>query len=110
MARTEARAGVFIDLRRRKKFSKKVSGKPGRRKLNALLPNVRAPRPSRTAQAYRAAERLFRHGLETFAPKGAFLLQMLADGDQLIVADALFEPIGVDFQPMFGSASPSKRR
>jgi hypothetical protein len=61
----------------------------GTEEVKCPLLSVRAPRPSRAAQANRAAKRLFRHGLEAFAPKGAFLLQMLADGNQLVVADAL---------------------
>lgn len=62
----------------------------------ALWHGVRAPRPPGSAQADGPAECLFRHGLKAFASKGAFLLQVLANGDQLVIADALFEPRPVD--------------
>ena len=59
----------------------------------AWLPDASAAGPP---QAHAAAQRVFRHGLKAFASQGAFLLQVLADGDQLVIADALFElrPVG----------------
>lgn len=56
-----------------------------------------APRSPGPGQAHVASQRLFRHGLKAFVSKGAFLLQVLADGDQLVIADALFEPPPVGF-------------
>ncbi len=56
--------------------------KPGRRKLNAFGLVFVSPRPPWPSHVHRAAQGLFRHGLKAFAPKGALLLQMLANGDQ----------------------------
>ena len=47
---------------------------------------------ARPAQAYVSAKRLFCHGLKAVASSGSLLLQMLANGDQLVIADALLEP------------------
>ena len=54
-------------------------------------PLARYPHASaaRSAQAYVVAQRLFRHGLDAFASQGSFLFQVLADGDPLVIADAL---------------------
>ena len=68
---------------------RKLGRKLGRRKLNALRLNfgsARAPGPS---HGYRAAQGFFCHGLKAFAAKGALLLQVLTNGDQLVGADAL---------------------
>lgn len=73
--------------------------KPGRRKLNARGPGCFAPRPPGPAQADVTTQRLFRRGLKALASEGSFLLQVLADGDQLIVADTLFEPRPAGFGP-----------
>ncbi len=52
--------------------------------------SARLGRPGRRTAA--GEPRSPRHGLEAFAPKGALLLQVLANGDQLVIADALVEP------------------
>lgn len=64
------------------------------------MPSSFSSRPRRSPgppHAHWAAQGLFRHSLKAFASKGAFLLQVLANGDQLVIADALFEPCPTGF-------------
>jgi len=64
--------------------------KPGRRKLNAIGLDCGSHWAPGTTRARGAAQRLFRHSLKAFASKGALVLQVLANGNQLVIADALF--------------------
>lgn len=73
--------------------------KPGRRKLSPRAIGFGVTRAPGSPYVDRAAQGLFRHGLEAFAAEGAFLLQVLANGNQLIVADPLFEPFPVCLGP-----------
>src|SRR6185312_4322637 len=66
--------------------------KPGRSGLNALALGFGSRWPSGPSHAHRTTQGFFCHGLEALALEGALPLQVLANGDQLVVADALLEP------------------